>query len=79
MCIQRIFFLVNYDQTLSFEGEVSEGELLDAINSFSPGKSPGIYDIPIELFFKEMKKHFMIRQIETAHCHITPKARSRHT
>lgn len=35
---------------LSCEGEITEQELLEAINSFALGKSPSIDGIPIEIY-----------------------------
>lgn len=51
--------VLSTSQQLSCEGEITEQELLEAINSFSSGKSPGIDGIPIEMykiFFTEIKK-----------------------
>lgn len=52
-------YALSVHQQQSCEGAISEEELLDAINSFSSGKSPGIDGIPIEfykVFFEEIKK-----------------------
>lgn len=51
--------VLSTSQQLSREGEITEQELLEAINSFSSGKSPGIDGIPTEMykiFFTEIKK-----------------------
>lgn len=42
--------VLSTSQQLSCEGEITEQELLEAINSFSSGKSPGIDGIPIEMY-----------------------------
>ena len=64
----ELFFPANYDhllsvnQQISCEGEILEEEILDAINSFSSGKSPGIDGIPIEVyktFYTEIKKSLL--------------------
>ena len=60
----ELFVQKNYDQILSVDQQLScEGnileELLDAIHSFAPGKSPGIDGMPVEVyktFYTEMKK-----------------------
>ena len=78
----ELFFQNNYDQILSVdqqlscEGNILEEELLDAINSFAPGKSPGIDGMPVEVELLLYTRN-MIRHTERGHHHIVTEARPR--